>query len=823
MTEAEPWPADEAARLRLLNELELLGGEGDAALDALVRSASLLAGCPIALVTLLDASRQWFAARTGTTVTGTPREHAFCHHAIRQPGLFEVPDARLDPRFADNPLVTGDMGIRFYAGVPLQVRGHALGTLCIIDTAPQCLGEAQRRGLTALAQVASQVLAQRHELRRLALRKSRFRDFAALSVDWLWECDAHGVLTWVGETGQPHADPAQHWQVGCPLPAGACLDAAGQPLHPAQRFGQLLAGREPIARRLAEWHDGSGAVRVLSLAARPVVDAEGRFCGWRGKAQDVTERLRLDIAARETGARWRAAVDAAGLALMQSHLPGGLLTLDARAAAMHGLAVAGQALEPEAFLQCLAEGDREGLRQAFRQAREPGCPPVHVRYRLAAGAALIALVLVRGGDGQGMYGLCSDRSTQAELARLRQEAEAAQAANQAKTLFLSRASHELRTPLNAVLGFAELLALPGGEHPLSMPQQRFVELIRQAGQRLLWLIDDMLDITRIEQGARVFQCAPVALAAAVEHAYSLLQPQAEARALRFVLRVQPGVLHALADARALDQVLLNLLSNAIKYNQPGGEIAVDVQARGAKVSIAVRDDGPGMTEAQRRNLFEPFNRLGAENSAVPGTGLGLAIARGLAQGMGGDLSVCSLPRQGSSFTLTLPAVQADAAAPQAEAAGGTPPQRRVLYVEDDPVNVELVRQLFRLRPSWQLHVAADGASGLALARQMTLAGPPDLVLTDMNLPRMTGTELLQALRRDARLAAVPCIALSADALPEQLAAARGAGFADYWLKPIDLMATLAQMDRWLVAPVSAKQAANDAMTFTPAVALASAD
>jgi signal transduction histidine kinase/CheY-like chemotaxis protein len=809
------WPADEAARVQLLQTLELMDGGSDVALDALVRSASLLAGCPIALVTLLDTHRQWFAARVGTSSTGTPREHAFCQHTIQHEGLLEVPDALLDPRFADNPGVTGEAAVRFYAGVPLRVQGQALGALCVVDHRPRALDAAQRAGLADLARAASHVLAQRHELHALSLRKARFRDFAALSVDWLWECDTQGVLTWVGETGQPPADPAGQWQAGRPLPAGPCLDDTGEPLRPASRFAELLAGREPIARRLAAWDDGTGRSRVLSLAARPLVDVRGRFCGWRGKAQEVTERLGMEASVRETDARWRAAVDAAGLGLVQAGLPCGPLRLDARAAAMHRLESDGdgEALERDRLLQRVAEADREGLRTAFRQAREPGSPPVHARYRLAEGGAVIGAVLVRSDDGQGMFGLCTDLSAQSEVARLRNETAVAVAANRAKTLFLSRASHELRTPLNAVLGFAELLALPGGEPPLSPPRQRFVELIRQAGQRLLWLIDDMLDISRIEQGARAFQTAPVELGAAVEHAYSLLHPQAESRQLRFVLRIKPGVPRALADARALDQVLLNLLSNAVKYNRPGGEITVDVLARDAEVRVIVRDEGPGMTEAQRLGLFEPFNRLGAENSAVPGTGLGLAIARSLAQGMGGELSVSSLPRQGSSFTLSLPA--AGMVTRLSGPAAAVPrPQRCVLYVEDDPVNVELVEQLFRQRPAWQLHVAGDGVSGLALAQQ--LRRPPDLVLTDMNLPQMNGAELLRALRREPRLAAVPCIAISADALPEQVAAARGAGFADYWVKPMDLMATLAQLDRWLGPPA----AANDHAGLARATALA---
>jgi CheY-like chemotaxis protein len=246
-------------------------------------------------------------------------------------------------------------------------------------------------------------------------------------------------------------------------------------------------------------------------------------------------------------------------------------------------------------------------------------------------------------------------------------------------------------------------------------------------------------------------------------------------------------------------VLINLLSNAIKYNRPAGSVQVTLQRENGWVHLAVRDEGAGLTPVQQAHLFEPFNRLGAEQRRVEGTGLGLVIARALAHAMGGHLGLSSSPGHGSTFTLSLQAAPAPSGAVEPAqthrevALPASSHTRSVLYIEDEPLNQLLMQELFRSRPHWTLHVAGDGTAGLAhLARTR-----PDLVLADMNLPDMNGLELIRRVRHTATTADLHCVALSADAMQSQIDAALAAGYNAYWTKPIHVPKVLAGIEALL--------------------------
>jgi CheY-like chemotaxis protein/anti-sigma regulatory factor (Ser/Thr protein kinase) len=305
---------------------------------------------------------------------------------------------------------------------------------------------------------------------------------------------------------------------------------------------------------------------------------------------------------------------------------------------------------------------------------------------------------------------------------------------------------------------------------------------------LLDLINDVLDIARIEQGDFGLTLKAVDASRALQACLALIQPLAQARGITLPAPpAQPCWVHA--DARALEQVLMNLLSNAIKYNRAGGAVEVELLRDGEHVTLAVSDEGEGLSDTQQAQLFQPFNRLGAERQRIEGTGLGLVIARQLVQAMHGRLNLTSRRGRGSRFAITLQAAAGDdssaMSAPQPLAdtpAGAEGPRRHVLYIEDEPLNVVLLQELFATREAWSLHVAGDGEQGVAMARSLR----PDLLLVDMNLPDMDGLEVLRRLRADASTASLPCVALSADAMREQIEAARAAGFDDYWTKPIDL-------------------------------------
>ncbi len=383
-----------------------------------------------------------------------------------------------------------------------------------------------------------------------------------------------------------------------------------------------------------------------------------------------------------------------------------------------------------------------------------------------------------------------------EAERAREEAEAA---NRAKSDFLSRMSHELRTPLNAILGFAQLLQADADDPPSAGQRQRLDALVR-GGQHLLALINDVLDVARIEAGNLQLTLAPVDLGRQVQDSLALVQPMAQARGVRLQGPdlLQPGGPWVTADATRLRQVLLNLLSNAIKFNRDAGEVQVRWQADAARVRLEVADQGAGITPDQLPRLFQAFERLDMEG-AVEGTGIGLALSRSLVTLMQGQIGVDSTPGEGSVFWVALPACAAPQAVPAVAApaapAAGQPRQRDVLYIEDNEVNQVLMEGMLAHRPAIALRVAALPEAGLAMA----VARPPDLVLLDIQLPGIDGFEVLKRLRQLPALQHTPVVAVSANAMPDDLAQARAAGFADYLTKPVDMARLLAVVDRLLAA------------------------
>jgi signal transduction histidine kinase/DNA-binding NarL/FixJ family response regulator len=378
--------------------------------------------------------------------------------------------------------------------------------------------------------------------------------------------------------------------------------------------------------------------------------------------------------------------------------------------------------------------------------------------------------------------------------------------NLAKSGFLSRVSHELRTPLNAILGFGQLL-----ERDLVEQGER--ETLGQmlgAGRHLLAIVDDLIDLSRIEGGELRLSIEPVQIADALGEAKSLISPAATTAAVGVRQRPVNVELYVRADRQRLIQVLLNLVSNAVKYNRRGGNVVISAgRTDGEMVRIEVSDTGTGISEEAIARLFTPFERLDAASRGIEGTGLGLALARGLVESMGGTLTLASEEGVGTTVSVELPIATADElAAPRArradaagfaavgagagsdglgEAAQGLRAAISVLYIEDNPSNVRLVEKIFGLSSDLGLHVAPDGSSGVALARELH----PDLVLLDLHLPDIPGEQVLAALRGDEQLADTPVIIVSADASPVQAKRLIAAGANGYLTKPFDIDQLLA--------------------------------
>jgi CheY-like chemotaxis protein len=383
-----------------------------------------------------------------------------------------------------------------------------------------------------------------------------------------------------------------------------------------------------------------------------------------------------------------------------------------------------------------------------------------------------------------MIGIHSDiddfKNIQHELIKAKEEADHA---NQTKSHFLSSMSHELRTPLNSILGFSQLLKL---ELDSSDIENDCVDEILRSGRYLLDLINDILDLSKIESGRLSLSIEPVDLKQVVIDSLSVVKPLAQDR-VNIEFNCDAEVI-VRADITRLRQSIINLLSNAIKYNKNNGWVFITIDSEGDNILLNIKDTGVGISERNLRKVFEPFDRLNHESSGIEGTGIGLSITKRLMEMMDGNVAVESILGKGSVFTLSLPkAAQFIDGYEESTADMGLMTtdlidNKFVLYIDDNPSNLRLVRNILKRLNGFEIIDAHSPEIGIELAKQEY----PDVIVLDINMPNMNGYEVLRVLKADQILKYTPVIALTANAMPKDIKRGLEAGFDDYITKPLDI-------------------------------------
>ena len=392
------------------------------------------------------------------------------------------------------------------------------------------------------------------------------------------------------------------------------------------------------------------------------------------------------------------------------------------------------------------------------------------------------------------------RDLQSTSETLEVEKTRAEKASQAKSDFLSSMSHELRTPMNAILGFAQLLKL---DTELNEMQQGNTDEILKAGHHLLELINEVLDLAKVESGKIDLSIEPVRLSVLVNECFVLIAPLAANLGIS-ISQKKIGEHFVRADRTRLKQVLINLLSNAIKYNRKQGKVELDVlPVNDAELRITISDTGNGVAAERLDELFLPFNRLDAEGGEIEGTGIGLAITRQLVEMMAGRIGVDSELGVGSRFWVELPMALSGLPVEQEENVSVSDlstvvheHRSTVLYIEDNPTNLKLVSQILANRENVNLITAHEPELGLELAG----VHQPDLILLDINMPRINGYQVLKILKLDERLKHIPVVAVTAKAMTKDIEKGKAVGFTDYLIKPLDIPHFLAVIDQYLTQP-----------------------
>ena len=790
-----PIPANEDERLEKLKEYNILDTLPEKQFDDITRLASLICDTPITLVTLMDKDRQWFKSKQGLEGTETRREFSFCQYTIMSNEIFEVENSLEDERFANNPFVLNDPNVRFYAGAPLITPdGNNLGALCVLDTKPKKLTNAQREALTILANEVVVNMELRRERELIDQERKKATETYELLNAFLEHSPSYislrsavdGSYLMVNQATLSNVNRTREEMIGSKL---------------EEIFGQQVADkvladdREVIRKRKAatmEYVTGEGEdQRYFIRHLFPVFDSNNEVYAVGAISNDITESKETERQMIASNERFSKLFYNSPISMLIGNLDASEFVM-VNNTFLQTFGYEEHELVGKKFQDIRFVAFEEDRRMLYEELRDHGRVSNREYTVLKKnGEQIVCLSSIETININGQLQTVSAFQDITVLKKVEKELEhakrIAEESTLAKSSFLANMSHEIRTPLNALLGFAGILATT----ELNRTQQEYLEAIDTSGKNLLNIINDILDFSKIEAGMFSIEKTPFSLQQTLHSVNMMFFEKAQSKGLKFFMSIDPETPSlVIGDPTRFTQIMINLIGNALKFTNKGSvTIECDVESKTEKeviIRIAVTDTGIGISPDKLDSIFNRFTQAEEDTTRnFGGTGLGLSIAKKLVELQDGELWVESKLDEGSVFGFRISYGISESKEYIHQETEKKPPVeskksfvgKKLLVVEDNLLNQKLATTLLG-NEGFEVHVADNGQVAIDILEKESY----DLVLMDIQMPVMDGYQTALKMR-DVLQLSVPVIAMTANALAGERERCLQAGMNDYITKP----------------------------------------